>query len=124
MKKTLIPVFLAFVLLSGNAGVAEAASLTPSQISAIVGLLRSFGADESVIANVNSVLTGTGTSVGTAWCRTFNTNLKIGDIGDEVNALQTALQKEDFSISNDEMAQSGGTPEVAYSFRKNTEVKF
>src|SRR3990167_9852594 len=59
MKKALISIFLAFVLLSSNAGIAEAASLTPSQISAIVGLLRSFGADEGAIARVNAVLTGT-----------------------------------------------------------------
>lgn len=48
------------------------------------------------------------------WCHTFNTNLRIGDVGDEVNALQIALQKEGFSISNDETAKSGGTPMVAY----------
>ncbi len=62
MKKAFIPIFLALVLLSGNVGMAEAASLTPSQISAIIGLLRSFGADEGTIANVNSALTGTSVS--------------------------------------------------------------
>ena len=119
MKKTLIPVSLAFILLLGSVGVAKAAALTQSQINAIIGLLRSFGADEGTVANVNSVLVGTGTSGGTAWCHTFNTNLKIGDIGDEVSALQTALQKEGFSISSDEMAQTGGTLGVAYSVPAN-----
>lgn len=55
----------------------------------------------------------------TAWCHTFNTDLKIGDVGDEVNALQIALQKEGFSISNNETAKSGGTPMVAYSVPAN-----
>ncbi len=31
---------------------------------------------------------------GTAWCHTFNTNLRIGDYGEEVKALNTALLKE------------------------------
>ena len=31
---------------------------------------------------------------GTAWCHTFNVNLRIGMSGTEVTALQTALQKE------------------------------
>jgi len=94
MKKVLIPIFLAFVLLSSSVGTAEAAQLTPSQISAIIGLLSSFGADEGTIASVNSALTGTGTSVGTAWCHTFNTNLGIGDSGVEIQSLQLALERE------------------------------
>src|SRR3990167_684493 len=94
MKKAFIPIFLALVLLSGNVGIAEAALLTPSQISSIIGLLRSFGADEGTIASVNSALTGTGTSVGTAWCYTFNTNLGIGDSGVEIQSLQLALERE------------------------------
>ncbi|MBI2446301.1 MAG: hypothetical protein HYV51_00585 [Parcubacteria group bacterium] len=53
------------------------------------------------------------------WCHTFNANLMIGNTGDEVSALQTALQKEGFSISSDEMAKSGGTPGVAYSVPAN-----
>ncbi len=33
-----------------------------------------------------------------AWCHDFNVNLKIGDAGDEVSALQTVLMKEGFQI--------------------------
>jgi hypothetical protein len=36
-----------------------------------------------------------------AWCHDFNVNLKIGDSGLEVEALQTALEKEGFDVSKD-----------------------
>jgi hypothetical protein len=36
-----------------------------------------------------------------AWCHDFNVNLKIGDSGPEVEALQTALEKEGFDVSKD-----------------------
>ena len=102
MKKALISIFLAFVLLSSNAGIAEAASLTPSQISAIVGLLRSFGADEGAIARVNAVLTGT--SVPTdpekpviTYCPTIKNTLYRGSsdswTGGEVSMLQRFLRQ-------------------------------
>lgn len=48
------------------------------------------------------------------WCHTFNTNLRIGDSGDEVSALQTALQKENFFISNDETERSGDASGTAF----------
>jgi hypothetical protein len=35
------------------------------------------------------------------WCHDFNVNLKIGDSGSEVEALQTALEKEGFDVSKD-----------------------
>lgn len=43
---------------------------------------------------------------GQTWCHTFNTNLKIGDAGSEVDALQVALQKEGFDISDTENTPS------------------
>jgi len=36
----------------------------------------------------------------TQWCHTFNVNLKVGDNGNEVIHLVTALGKESFSVSN------------------------
>ena len=36
------------------------------------------------------------------WCHNFDVNLKFGMVGSEVAALQTALEKEGFSISSDE----------------------
>ncbi|MFA5348893.1 MAG: hypothetical protein WC309_00810 [Candidatus Paceibacterota bacterium] len=38
-------------------------------------------------------------STQTSWCHNFNINLKIGDTGQEVSALMTALQKEGISIT-------------------------
>src|SRR3990167_57726 len=102
MKKAFIPIFLAFVLLSGNVGIAEAATLTQSQISAIVGLLRSFGADEGTIENVNAALTGTGTSVppvppGITLCPRISNTLYRGSSDSwtkgEVSILQLFLRQ-------------------------------
>jgi hypothetical protein len=39
----------------------------------------------------------------TTWCHTFNTNMSKGDTGQEVLALQVALQKEGFDISASEI---------------------
>jgi len=50
-----------------------------------------------VITNFSPAQTQTNTS--TAWCHTFNTDLSYTDSGEEVSALQTALQKEGFYIS-------------------------
>lgn len=111
MKKALIPILLSFILLSGSVGIAEAAALTQQQINAIIGLLRSFGADEGVVANVNATLGGTGASGGTttAWCYTFNNDLRFGDGGsqnvyleNDVQNLQTALEREGFKINDSE----------------------
>jgi uncharacterized protein YjdB len=87
---------------------AQAASLTSDQISAIIGLLQSFGADQSVIANVQTALGGTSSGGGTQpWCHTFNSNLKVGD-GDssptqegEIGALQRVLNAEGFRTGDE-----------------------
>ena len=86
---------------------AQAASLTQSQIDAIVSLLQSFGADQTAINSVQNVLGGTSvTPPTTAWCHNFNVNLGIGSRGDEVDALRSALAKEGFPV---EVSQGVGT---------------
>jgi len=40
------------------------------------------------------------------WCHDFNVNLKFGDRGDEVGYLQAALEKEGFTISENEASRS------------------
>jgi hypothetical protein len=40
------------------------------------------------------------------WCHTFNTNLKIGDRGDEATALRTALTKDGFSNVSTELGSN------------------
>ena len=92
----LVGLSTAFMMI-GTASVAEAAALTQSQISAIVSLLQSFGADAQTIANVQASLTG-GTSTGgsttttTGTCAyTFATNLKQGMTSTDVMNLQKVL---------------------------------
>jgi hypothetical protein len=41
------------------------------------------------------------------WCHDFNVNLKIGDSGSEVEALQTALTKEGFNVGGDTPGEFG-----------------
>ncbi|MHB8710231.1 MAG: peptidoglycan-binding domain-containing protein [Minisyncoccota bacterium] len=71
---------------------ASAAGLTSSQISAIIQLLQSFGADQSVINNVQASLNGgTPTSNGASFCYNFNNDLTVGNSGADVSALNQAL---------------------------------
>ena len=69
----------------------EAAGLTPSQISSVIGLLQAFGADQSVIHNVQIALTGSTGTVNSGFCYTFNTDLTVGSNGSDVSALNQAL---------------------------------
>jgi len=48
----------AALVFSATFAVAQAASLTSDQVSAILNLLKSFGAEQSVISNVEASLTG------------------------------------------------------------------
>ena len=82
---------------------AQAAALTESQITSILGLLSSFGADQATINNVNSSLRGqaspgTGSS-GSAAC-TFTRNLTVGVSGSDVTCLQNALKAQGHMSAN------------------------
>ncbi|HVV38707.1 MAG TPA: peptidoglycan-binding domain-containing protein [Candidatus Paceibacterota bacterium] len=76
---------------------AQAAALTQSQISAIISLLQSFGADAQTVANVTASLngqatTGTGTGTGTGGaCPALSRSLQQGSTGADVKALQVFL---------------------------------
>lgn len=85
--------------------VAEAASLTSSQVSAIVSLLQSFGADAGTIANVQASLNGTTpstttttTTTNTAASCNFTKDLTTGSKGADVTCLQQALIAGGYSI--------------------------
>lgn len=54
------------------------------------------------------------------WCHTFNTDLKIGDRGSEVSALQSALAKEGFSIPDSETPQKDGDTSYNNRFMEGT----
>jgi peptidoglycan hydrolase-like protein with peptidoglycan-binding domain len=104
--------------------VASAAGLTTIQINAIIGMLQAFGADSSTIANVQIALNG-GTPITPpiTWCHTFNKNLKVGDSGNEIQALQIALENEEvltISAVNDDKGMAAN-PNYFY-FGKNTTV--
>lgn len=85
------------VSLSGFAAfvpTAHAASLTSGQVSAIISLLQSFGADSGTIANVQASLTGSApvsTGTSSVSSNTFSRDLTVGSKGADVKALQQIL---------------------------------
>ena len=90
-------------LLAGN--IAYAASLTTAQVSSILSLLSSFGADSATIANVQAALTGVGTPTPVVV-----PVLKIGSKGAAVVALQKELIAQGYDIP---LITKGG---VAYGY--------
>ena len=93
MKKyTLGIVVLLAVCISPVVVQAQTKGLTDSQIQSILSLLSSFGADQSVIHNVQVSLTG-GTPIieKKPFCHIFNKDLTVGNRGDDVVALNQAL---------------------------------
>jgi hypothetical protein len=71
------------------------AALSASQVSAILSLLTSFGADASTIANVQASLTGSAPSVPStpaASSCSFTRDLTVGSTGADVTCLQNALK--------------------------------
>ena len=87
--------FGAGVVLLGAAlaPVAQASALSQNQVNAIIGLLQSFGADQSVINNVQSALGG-GSSTDSLSCSSFS-DVSYGQFdnspGGRVSQLQTWL---------------------------------
>ena len=79
--------------LFSTAGMAQASSLTSQQISAIIDLLRSFGADQSVIANVQGSLNGQATAGTNPSCVNLSYNLYSGSTDAKTKGDVTRLQK-------------------------------
>jgi hypothetical protein len=80
---------------------ASAAGLTQTQVSSILSLLSSFGADSATISNVQAALTGQPTSGGTTTggsgscvSYTFSSDLKMGSTGTDVMNLQKVLNSD------------------------------
>src|SRR3989344_4094958 len=97
MGKYLKITFLSLALLLSVVSTAQAA-LTESQVNAIIGLLRSFGAADSIIADVQANLTGqTPPSRSQQFCFNWNRNLRVEDVGEDVSALHRALALEGLS---------------------------
>lgn len=82
---------------------APVSGLTENQVQSILSLLASFGADQSIINNVNASLHGQRQVSGTtqsASVGTFVRDLKLGMNGDDVKALQVFLNTHGFSITS------------------------
>ncbi|MEK7147621.1 MAG: hypothetical protein AAB806_01960, partial [Patescibacteria group bacterium] len=94
---------LAVAVAFGAVSPVSAAALTQAQIDAIIGLLQSFGADQSTISNVNASLTGGTPTGGTTGGYVFNANLTMGSKGADVMNLQKVLN----SDANTQVAASG-----------------
>ncbi|MCX6723527.1 MAG: hypothetical protein NT094_05740 [Candidatus Staskawiczbacteria bacterium] len=98
IKSLFLTAVLATAVLCLSPAGALAAGLTSVQVSAIISLLQSFGADATTIANVQTALNGdTPVIIPNTWCHTFNANLGVGQKAGnpEVKALMEALKKED-----------------------------
>ncbi len=76
---------------TGGVVLGASTGLTETQINAIIDLLKSFGADQSVIDNVNKSLHGTGSTSGKY---VFTKTLQVGSTGTEVTELQKRLTSE------------------------------
>src|SRR3972149_2608199 len=75
---------------------AASAALTESQIQAILSLLQSFGADQTVVVNVNNSLRGLPTTGGGgtgAPCPNFTYNFYLGLNDSETDGQVTQLQR-------------------------------
>ncbi len=88
-KAIFLAVFLMLVVGFFNINISTAQAITANelqvQISALLALIV------ALQAQLADVVGG-----GDSWCHTFNLSLKYGDMGSEVEALQTALEKEGF----------------------------
>jgi len=98
MKKILISLSVGLALLASTALPASAATLTTSQVQAVISLLQAFGVDSSTITNVQQTLTGAQTNTTntaatstTAFSSSMIGFLRLGDKGDGVIILQTIL---------------------------------
>ena len=84
------------------APMAHAAALSSAQVSSILSLLSSFGADASTIANVQASLTGSApvaTTPSSSAC-SLTKDLTVGSTGAEVTCLQNSLKAGGYMTAN------------------------
>ena len=92
MKKAFfVVVFIAVLGILFNSGAPSAKAMTVAEIQTLIAQLQ-----QQIAALQKQLTEVQGTTA--VWCHNFNTNLKYGDSGDEVNALQTVLMKEGFEL--------------------------
>src|SRR3989338_6299405 len=101
------------------------AALTEAQIQAILGLLQSFGADQSVINNVNSSLRG-GVAVapsGTVQIALFTENLGWGSTHPEVSKLQQFLKERGYFTGEVTGSFFGATAQAVKTFQSKYQIE-
>lgn len=117
MKKYIFGAVLSIGLLVSPA-FTQAAGLTSSQIQAILSLLSSFGAEQSIINNVQASLTGgTPTAGGQSFCHNFNSDLTGGSNGDDVVALNQALSSSGINTTGNSSSFSENNAGDVVSFQ-------
>lgn len=84
-------------------------ALSEGQIQAILSLLASFGADQSVVGKVTASLQGTVTagSITPGAKNPFTRNLKVGAVGEDVKALQAFLNAHGYPVAVRGQGSSG-----------------
>ncbi|MEK7176583.1 MAG: peptidoglycan-binding protein, partial [Patescibacteria group bacterium] len=119
-----------------TAGSVYAAGLTQAQINAIVGLLQSFGAEQSVINNVQVSLSGgtpsvpttsTTTTLPASECYRLSTGMWVGlsdrEAGNEVSRLQKFLRAQgDFTYSEITGFYGPATEEAVRRFQSRSGI--
>lgn len=104
---------------------ASGSGLGSSQVSAILDLLRSFNADQSVIDQVNASLSGQA-SAGAAGSASgsFSRDLEVGSVGEDVRALQVFLNGHGFPVVADGPGSAGNETTSFGSLTKAALAKF
>jgi uncharacterized cupredoxin-like copper-binding protein len=98
MIRTRLLTLATALLLTLSLATPAAAAFTPTQVSAILSLLASFGADQATIDNVRTSLTGGTPTLPNAPACTFTRDLAIGTQGPDVTCLQQGLIEQGFAI--------------------------
>ena len=99
---------------------ANAASLTQTQVNAVISLLQAFGADSTVVTNVQTALGGTST---TGIQPAPFQNLQTGSTGNNVTALQTVLKSLGYYIGTADGNYGLRTKSSVLNFQKRTGLK-
>ncbi len=102
IKKIILgSIFLAIFGFLFNFGAPTAKAMTATEIQTLIQQLQA-----QIVALQQQLTATQGTTA--VWCHDFNVNLKYGDTGTEVEALQTALEKEGFDCGKDALTNSFG----------------
>lgn len=123
-KTKAFALFVAVALVSGGSA-AYAASLTQAQISAIISLLQSFGADSTTISSVNSALSGTPVvAPATSGAYSFTRDLTVGSTGNDVKELQKYLNSAGYAVAASGVGSVGNESTSFGSLTKSAVAKW